>query len=353
MKSFVIGLVVLMLLVFGALYLVNTNSPDAPATSTPTSTPPTQNTPPESDNSEVSIPAHFRHHAEPEYRYQIAIPYSVDVSSPQTGITRYRYVGPNNEPNSEITDGYTVTINAQATDKTSLEELIPTNMGAPETESPQRTTIGGIEAWQYVTQSALGNTPITNYAILPDNGYEYHISINLSPTTSATYESTTTEMVHTLTFFDEPTAASLQKRTVPIAMLDYAASGEQYIRESTGKERGCDKVVLIEHILEEPTNMPLTASLEQLFFYEQAIVGGWQNFVASQNETLSFDRAAISDGTAKIYLTGELGPLGGVCDNPRTAIQIEETALAYDTVSTVELHLNNEPTDLIPSGRGR
>ena len=55
---------------------------------------------------------------------------------------------------------------------------------------------------------------------------------------------------------------------------------------------------------------------------------------------------------AKIYLTGELGPLGGVCDNPRAAIQIEETALAYDTIDSVALFLNGEPTNLTPSGRG-
>lgn len=356
MKSFLIGLVVLILLVFGGLYLVNIDSPDAIENGTPTSTSPTQgNSSNDSKDESTSLPVDFRPHAEPDQRYRIALPYEVDVSSPQTGITRYRYLGPNNEPNSEITDGYTITIETEATSETSLEELVTERTEAETTnllEEPESMMLNGHEAFRYVTESALGNKPITHYVVLPGNGYEYYISTNITPSNNTAYQETVMSILDTLEFVDQATAKSLEARVVPIAMLDYAAVGGQYARESNGKERGCDKVVTIEHLLPAPTTTPLTASLQQLFDYQRDAVGGWQNFMASQNQTLEFDRAVISNGTAKIYLTGELGPLGGVCDNPRAAIQIEETALAYESVDSVELYLNGELNDLTPSGRG-
>ena len=80
------------------------------------------------------------------------------------------------------------------------------------------------------------------------------------------------------------------------------------------------------------------------------MVDGYTNFIARTNDTLSFERAEVDeDGTAHIYLTGELSGLAGVCDDPRAAIQIEETALQFATVAEVQLYLNDEPTDLIPS----
>lgn len=356
MKSIFIWLVVLILLIFGGLYLVNTDSPDSTENLTPTSTSTTTEEPDRDNKEETTIvPDSFRHHAEPDQRYRIAIPFDVDVSTPQVGITRYRYVGQDNKPNSEITDGYTITIETQTTSQTSLENIVTQRIEANTTsvlEGPQSTTVAGHNALRYVTESALGNKPITNYAVLPGNEYEYYISINISSADTETYRELVDAIVNTLEFLDEADAESLKTRIVPIAMLDYGVVGGQYVRESSGKKRGCDKVVMIEHVLTEPTTAPLTASLKQLFAYQRDTVGGWQNFIASQNQALSFDRAIISNGMAKIYLTGELGPLGGVCDNPRAAIQIEETALAYDSVDSVEIYLNDELTNLTPSGRG-
>lgn len=351
MKSLFFGLIVLILLTTGFIYLVNTDSPN-----TSTSTPPTQNESEEVENEQqVTIPSDFRLHGEPAYQYSIALPYTVDVSSPQARINRYRYVGPNNEPNSEITDGYTITIESETTTATSLEDFaleITANDSNESNVAFESVTVAGESSLRYTTISALGNKPVTNYVFLPGNGYGYIASVNISPVEDESYEATTIEILNTLQFLDATTAEAVQSRIIPIAMLDYDAVGSQYIRESSGTERGCDRVVLIEHVLAQATSAPLNASLEQLFAYERDTVGGWQNFVSTKNDSLTFDRAELDDGTAQVYLSGELGNLGGVCDNPRTAIQIEETALAYPSVNTVELYLNEEPTDLIPSGRG-
>lgn len=347
MRSLLIGLVVLILLGFGTYYLIDTNTTFQSNTSTPTSTTTPTNTGSDDQTWSSDIPNDYRLHIKAEQQYSLGLPFAVDVSSPQPNIIRYRYVGPNNEPASEITDGYTVTISTEESDETSLDALLPQAI-----EHSERITIAENEARWYQSESELGNKPITNYMFLPGNGYAYRVSVNLSPANNSEYTREVFSILETIQFFDEPTATSLRSRIVPIAMLDYEAVDEQYIRESSGAERGCDRVVLIEHVLPSQTQTPLNASLEQLFAYEESTVGGWQNFIASQNNTLDFDRATIEDGVAKIYLTGELGPLGGVCDNPRAAIQIEETALAYDTVGSVELFLNGEPTNLTPSGRG-
>lgn len=135
-----------------------------------------------------------------------------------------------------------------------------------------------------------------------------------------------------------PTAATT---TVRIAVLDTAGT-------STGKPRGCDKVILVPRTV-ATTTAPLTAALQNLFAISTTSVGGYFNFIDRTNETLKFSRATILNGTANIYLTGSLSNLAGVCDDPRAAIQIEETALQFPTVQRVQLYLNNATTTLTPS----
>lgn len=133
---------------------------------------------------------------------------------------------------------------------------------------------------------------------------------------------------------------------VNLAFLDTAGT-------ASGPERGCDKLVMVPHDI-QPTVAPLSAALTQLFTIDDEQVNNYYNFIARTNETLAFQRAEVIDGTANIYLTGELTGLAGVCDDPRASIQIEETALQFETVDDVQLYLNGEETDLRPdlSGQG-
>ena len=128
-------------------------------------------------------------------------------------------------------------------------------------------------------------------------------------------------------------------------MLDYDGIGP----ESDGPMRGCDRLVLVDQTI-SATNQPLNAALDLLFSINEETVSGWNHFLAKVNENLSFDRASLENGVASIYLTGELTGLGGACDSPRARIQIEETALQFPTVDSVQIYLNGEPTDLQPSG---
>lgn len=127
-----------------------------------------------------------------------------------------------------------------------------------------------------------------------------------------------------------------------VALLDNERVSDSNI------ERGCDLVVFTSQQV-APTTAPLTAAMNALFGIQNAEVDGYYNFIANTRDTLSFDHAVVDSGVARIYLEGELSGLAGACDNPRAQIQIEETALIFDTVSSVEIYLNGELTDLTPS----
>lgn len=131
---------------------------------------------------------------------------------------------------------------------------------------------------------------------------------------------------------------------VKVALLDYSG-------EKPGKQRGCDRVILVDRDV-APTSAPLTAALRELFAMTETEVDGLGNFIPRTRATLAFDRAEVTDGTAKVYLIGKLSGLAGVCDDPRTKIQIEETALQFPTVQRVELYLDGVRTELQPSQKG-
>jgi hypothetical protein len=129
---------------------------------------------------------------------------------------------------------------------------------------------------------------------------------------------------------------------VKIALLDTTGSG-------SGKSRGCDTITMVTKSVPE-TTAPLGASLQALFAQAEGTAGSAQyNFIARTKSTLKFDKVTITNGTADIYLTGSLSGLAGVCDDPRAAIQLEETALQFASVQKVQLYLNNVATNLTPS----
>jgi len=112
--------------------------------------------------------------------------------------------------------------------------------------------------------------------------------------------------------------------------------------------RGCDVVELQERVVPY-SPATLDSALKKLFSKKDAWMPGELapgNFITSQQD-LFFDKVTIENGVAKIHLTGKIGPLNGVCDDPRLRIQLEETALQFNTVKSVEFYLNLEKTNLI------
>jgi hypothetical protein len=136
-----------------------------------------------------------------------------------------------------------------------------------------------------------------------------------------------------------------QTTSIKIALLNTTGTG-------TGKARGCDNITMVTRTV-SATSAPLTAAMQALFA-EPAGTEPSQayNFIARTSSTLKFDHATIANGTAKVYVTGSLSGLAGVCDDPRAQIQIEETALQFPTVQKVEIYLNNKLTTLTPNEKG-
>lgn len=140
---------------------------------------------------------------------------------------------------------------------------------------------------------------------------------------------------------DEETTPPLVSE-VKIALLDNERTSGSKI------ERGCDLVTFTTRQI-TPTTMPLSAAMKELFAIDKTEVDGYYNFLANTTSTLSFDKAEVVNGVARIYLKGKLSGLAGVCDDPRAQAQIEETALQFPSVKKVEIYLNGEPTVLTPS----
>lgn len=70
---------------------------------------------------------------------------------------------------------------------------------------------------------------------------------------------------------------------------------------------------------------------------------GFGNTVGAYTK-LFYDRVTLQNGTAKVYLTGDMyGP--GHCAEPELRAQMTEAALQYPTVNRVEVYLNNKLFD--------
>lgn len=276
-----------------------------------------------------------------ELALELMRPSTTTVNKVQNSIIELKYIGPNSEPATEITDGFYASLHFSESDNL---------MSYAEAQDPvaevSSTTFNGQPAISFATESALGTDPNTHIAYRLPEADRWIVDITYSThgSRSEEYERTLFEILTTL---HVTPVSSSPMTTLTIAMLDY----DGIPPESSGPARGCDRVVFVTETVPE-TTMPLTAALNQLFSYSATEVEGWQNFIAETNDTLAFASATVADGTASIYLTGELSSLGGVCDNPRARIQIEETALQFDTVDEVTLYLNGEVTDLQPTGRG-
>ncbi len=136
-----------------------------------------------------------------------------------------------------------------------------------------------------------------------------------------------------------------------ISQVKIALLAEPAKDDDIKKVKGCDLVSLVERDI-APTLAPLTASMKELFAkkdtwpYTENSSG---SFISSQKD-LFFDKAILSNGVAKIYLTGKYS-LSGECDDPRIETQIEETAMQFATVKSVEIFLNDKPF-VIPSLKG-
>jgi hypothetical protein len=285
------------------------------------------------------------------FGFQIQHPLEATIAQEGSSYIKFTYLG-GPQPIGEITDGFTVTVGTHAKPldqdlwdfaQSEYEEQLRVGTSV---QAPEATDLYGTEAYVYRVET-LGE--VTVYVVsASDDGRAHTISHNIADPRDQNYAGMVEDMLRTFETIQtqqDPVDDTQppQVETVSLAMLHVGDDGE-------GERYGCDFLVFVERDI-VPTTAPLTAAMQELFSIATTSVDGYYNFIANTNDTLQFDRATVEDGTAHIYLTGELSGLSGVCDDPRASIQIEQTALQFATVDDVQLYLNGEPTDLTPSQR--
>jgi hypothetical protein len=97
---------------------------------------------------------------------------------------------------------------------------------------------------------------------------------------------------------------------------------------------------------------PIRAALESLLAEKDQYFGESGLYNALYQSNLAVESVTVDEmGTATVRLTGEHA-LGGVCDSPRFAAQLEQTVLQFESVNAVEIFLNGEPMEQVLSGEG-
>ncbi len=143
-----------------------------------------------------------------------------------------------------------------------------------------------------------------------------------------------------------PVARTMKVKVAIIALNDNGKSGPKI---------GCeDSVVYIEKKVTDSAE-PMNAAFNQLFalpsekITDPAYPDLYNVLYKLEHKTsgqpLRFSEATLSNGEAKIYLTGDMTGLGGICDSPRVQAQIDQTALQFSTVKTVTVYLNKKLVD--------
>lgn len=136
-----------------------------------------------------------------------------------------------------------------------------------------------------------------------------------------------------------PTSGTMQIKLFFVAINDNGKSG---------KKIGCDDSLVTVNRPIPSTSTPLTAAYKELLGLRDQNYGQSGLYNALYQSSLKFAGASISDAKATVNLTGTL-KLGGVCDNPRVAAQLEQVALQFATVQQVVILVNGVPLDKLLS----
>ena len=106
---------------------------------------------------------------------------------------------------------------------------------------------------------------------------------------------------------------------------------------------GCNDALVPVQRQVSPTTAPLHAAMIELLSISQDAASDAGFYTALDQSDLAIESITISDtGLATMRLTGQLS-LGGVCDNPRVEAQLEQTALQFETVNSVDIYINDQP----------
>lgn len=148
------------------------------------------------------------------------------------------------------------------------------------------------------------------------------------------------EVLRTMSFADPDTSNRFM--TVKVALV---VKTNELPQGTAGTETACGDFLVLTDRRILRTSAILSASMRELFGIPETYMDGIlkQNIVAKTN--LRYNRSAIENGVAKIYLTGSLASLKNACDIQHLARQIEQTAKQFNSVQSVEVYVNNQKVD--------
>jgi spore coat assembly protein SafA len=117
-----------------------------------------------------------------------------------------------------------------------------------------------------------------------------------------------------------------------------------------GGSMGCgDSVVAVLRDVPK-TAAPLTAALNTLLAQKSGYYGESGLYNALHQSNLAIASITRSGGAWTIRLSGTL-VMGGICDAPRIEAQLEQTALQFSTVQSVQYFVNGRPLEDLLSGK--
>ena len=135
-----------------------------------------------------------------------------------------------------------------------------------------------------------------------------------------------------------PLTPTQAQQTVKIFLIALEDNGQ------SGPLVGCGDSVIPVTVVIPSTQGVLKAALGKLLSIKEQYYGESDLYNALYQSDLQLKSVTIDQGKAIIHFTGML-MLAGECDNPRVEAQIEQTALQFSTVSSVEVFIDDIPLE--------
>ena len=137
-----------------------------------------------------------------------------------------------------------------------------------------------------------------------------------------------------------------QANTAEIYLIALEDAGE------SGTLIGCQDSAVRVTVDIEPDGDPLVEALQALLLRGDDIAAENDLYNGLQNSELTVAEASVfDDGTASVALAGYV-EVGGECDLPRIAAQLELTVLQFPEVEAVDITINDQPLDVVVGNSG-
>ncbi len=148
----------------------------------------------------------YKTYSNEELGFELERPGNSSVSREGENRVKFTVLGDLNSPNTEITDGLTLTVTANLNVVyNSLEDYVDARVESNSSNggliltSPEATVVGGMRAIKYSFQNLLGRTS-WEYVFLPQPGRGYVVTYSVIDPENIGYEEIALKMLNSLTF---------------------------------------------------------------------------------------------------------------------------------------------------------